>query len=64
MMPIQQSRKENGSVLQMIQTLEICSTALKNDEASPLLEMAAKALARLQSHSDIVKAEAVLERQI
>ena len=43
----------------MIQTLEICSTAMMNDEASPLLGMAAKALAQLQSHSDTVTAEAV-----
>ena len=56
MMSNQQNR---GSVLQMIHTLEICSTALKNDEASPLLGMAAKALAQLQSHSDTMTAEAV-----
>ena len=56
MMPNQQNR---GSVLRMIHTLEICSTALKNDEASPLLGMAAKALAQLQSHSDTMTAEVV-----
>ena len=56
MMPNQRNR---GYVLQMIQTLEICSTAMMNDEASPLLGMAAKALAQLQSHSDTVMAEAV-----
>ena len=55
-MPNQQTR---GSVLQMINTLDICSTALKNDEASPLLGMAAKALAQLQSHSDRMTAEVV-----
>jgi len=43
----------------MIQTLEICSSALKNDETSPLLGMAAKVLAQLQSHSDTVMAEAI-----
>jgi len=43
----------------MIDTLEICATALKNDEASPLLGMAAKALAQLQSHSDRMTAEVV-----
>jgi hypothetical protein len=44
MMPNQQhrerleslQRRKNGSVLQMIQTLEIYSTALKNDDACPL----------------------------
>ena len=29
-------RRKNGSVLQMIQALEMCSTTLMNDEASPL----------------------------
>ena len=53
------NQQNRGSVLRMIHTLEICSTALKNDEASPLLGMASKALAQLQSHSDTVTAEAV-----
>jgi hypothetical protein len=43
----------------MIQTLEICSTAMENDQASPLFGMAAKALAQLQSHNETVTAEAV-----
>ena len=44
----------------MIQTLEICSSDMKNDESSPLLEMAAKkALAQLQSHSITVTADVV-----
>ena len=43
----------------MIDTLEICSTALKNDEASRLLEMAVKALAQLQTHNDTVTTEAM-----
>jgi len=43
----------------MIDTLEICATALKNDESSPLLGMAAKALAQMQSHSDKMTAEVV-----
>ena len=55
----QLSRERNGSVLQMIETLEICSTALKNDEASRLLEMAVKALAQLQTHNDTVTTEAM-----
>jgi len=59
MMPKQKGRRTNGSVLQMIQTLEIFSTTLKNDEASLLLVMAAKALAQLQSHSDTVTAEVI-----
>jgi hypothetical protein len=59
MLPNQQRRANNGSVLHMIQTLDICATNSQDDDAALLLGMAAKALAQLQSHSDKVRAEAV-----
>jgi len=55
MMP---NKNNRGSVFQMIQTLEFCSTE-DDREASPFLGMAAKALAQLQCHNDMVTAAAV-----
>jgi len=59
MLPNQQRHENNGSVLQMIQTLDICATTSKDDDAALLLGMAAKALSQLQSHSDKMSEEAV-----
>merc|ERR1712194_542382 len=59
MMPNQQRRANKGSVLRMIQMLDLCATTSQDDEAALLLGMAAEALAQLQSHSNRMRIEAV-----